>query len=87
MCGFIPGDDLVSWAEFKAKSEAFEAELDAAAGQVQDANLRYNEALRRFRCAPHGELQRRRGDLRTANARVLNAELAFAEIQKREPHW
>lgn len=87
MCGFTPGADLVTWSEFQTERDAFEAELDAAAVDVQTAHHAYDEALRRLRCAPHGTVDRRRGDLRVANARILKAELGYADVKKREPHW
>lgn len=87
MCGFTPGADLVTWAEFESERSAFEADLDAAATDVQTAHFAYEEALRRYRCAPHGTADRRRGDLRMANARILKAELDYALVKKREPHW
>lgn len=87
MCGFTPGADLISWSDFQSEREAYEAELDQAAEEIQTANFSYEHALRRLRCAPHGELQNRRRDLRVANARILAAELRYAEAKRREPHW
>jgi hypothetical protein len=79
--------DLLTWPEFQAERAAFEAELDAAAETIQQAHAAYEEALRRYRCAPHGEVNRRRSALRSANAEILSAELRYAEIKRWEPQW
>lgn len=60
-------------------------EIEQAAREVQAANADYDEALRRYRRAPDGMIQSRKSDLRTANARVLRAELRYAEVQRQEP--
>lgn len=79
--------DLLSWPEYQAERAAFEAELDVAAGLIQRAHDAYEEALRRCRCAPHGEVGRRRAALRAANSEILSAELRYAEIKRQEPQW
>lgn len=79
--------DLLTWPEYREERDAFEAELDRAAADIQSANAKYDEALRRFRCAPHGEQRSRQCDLRRANERILAAELKFAEIKRQEPVW
>lgn len=69
----------------RAKRARHNAELEAAAQEAQAANAGYDEALRKYRRAPDGLIQRRRSDLRLANARVLKAELRYAEVQRQGP--
>ena len=79
--------DLLAWPDFREAREAFEAELDAAAAEVEAARLNYEEALARYRRAPHGQTNARMCALRTANRRVLAAELVEAQIRSRAPQW
>lgn len=61
-----------------------QADLEAAALDVQRANAGYEAALQKVRCAPDGLVRVRRANLRLANARVLGAELRYAELRKQE---
>ena len=79
--------DLLTWPEYQSSRAAYEAELDEVARAVQDAHVAYDQALRRSRCAPHGEAVSRKAELRAANARVLRAELALNDLRRREPRW
>jgi hypothetical protein len=78
-------DFAAEWEAEKARERDLENQLEAAAQDVQRANTDYDAALRRVRLAAHGDVSRRRSDLRQANARVLGAELRFAELRKHEP--
>lgn len=79
-------DDMLAEAEAADReADARELELDRAAADIQAAHEGYEKALRRFRCAPHGELSCRRADLRSANHRILQAEVRYAEIKRGEP--
>lgn len=80
-----PDDFERDWQAEKAREADLEAQLEAAAQDVQRANADYDAALRRVRLAGHGDVSRRRSDLRQANVRVLGAELRFAELRKHEP--
>jgi hypothetical protein len=83
----VPDELLAEADAADREAEARELELDRAAADVQNAHARYEEALRRVRCAPHGELASRRAALTTANQRILQAEVRFAEIKRLEPRW
>lgn len=74
-------DDAEAAAQ-DALNRAHEAEIDRASDDVQRALEAYEVARRRVRLAPHGETQNRRAELRTANARVLFAELHLAELRR-----
>jgi hypothetical protein len=65
--------DLLSWPEVR---EAQAALASAHAGRV--------EALRRYRCAPHGEKIARLSALQEAVQRALKAELDLARIRRAE---
>ena len=79
--------DLLSWPDFAAEREAFEADMDAAAADVERAHQDYAEALRRSRCAPHGETRCRKAALKEAAGRLLAAEVAMDQVRRREPSW
>lgn len=84
----VPDNDDIAEADAADRAAtAHEQELDRAAADIQAAHDGYEKALRRFRLAPHGELSCRRADLRSANHRILQAEVCFAEIKRQEPRW
>lgn len=79
--------DLLSWPDFHAERQAYEAELDDAAMSVQTALAAYEETLRRNKRPPAGEVRWQREALKRATTRVLAAELHYAELKRREPTW
>lgn len=68
-----------------AADRLLEVQLEAAAQDVQRANEAYDRALVRVRLAPQGETRNRRSELRTANFRVLMAEVRLAELRRDGP--
>lgn len=78
-------DFEAEWEADKARERDLESQLKTAAQDVQRANAAYDAALGKVRTAPHGEVARRRSDLRQANTRVLFAEVRLAELGKRKP--
>lgn len=63
------GLDLLSWPELR------EAQADLATAHADQV-----EAVRRVRCAPHGEIVTRQRALQEAVQRSLQAELHLAQI-------
>lgn len=57
-------------------------ELRMAEAAVAAAHARQAEALRRFRCAPHGEKTARHAALTAATAESLRAEAELAAVQR-----
>jgi len=79
--------DLLAWPDYREAREAFEAELDTAAAEVEAAHHDFDQARDRYRYAPHGQAKARLHAMRAANTRVLAAELAYERIRRREPLW
>jgi len=63
--------DLFTWSD--------EADAAKAVEEAEEARL---AALRKARCAPHGEVQTRRQRLQQATAAALAAEVELRRIQR-----
>lgn len=63
-------------ADLFSHQDEREAEADLEAAREARA-----QAGRKYRCAPHGEVQKRAAGLREATAELLRAELHLARIR------